>query len=332
MDAAGRISASHLRVEFHGRRGRTVKAVDDLSLEVRAGETFCIAGESGCGKTTLGRTLLGLVPRDAGDLEVNGSDPSKLRGRALRDFRRRVQVVFQDPMGSLNPRQTVYEVVAEGIRIHGLPGDETAQVAQALSKVGLRPPERFFLAYPHELSGGQRQRVVIASALALGPKVLIADEPVSMLDASVRGEILRLLVDLKTALGMTLVLITHDLGVAWALADRVAIMYLGRIVEVGTAEQVLMEPAHPYTRALLEVAPEVGVRRSLPVLTGEPPDPAHVPPGCRFHPRCPLFQGGLDPVTSRLCTSEDPPLLLAPGGQSAACHATTRAPRRSLEN
>jgi peptide/nickel transport system ATP-binding protein len=270
------------------------------------------------------------VNRTGGELSVNGADPATVHRGELRDFRRRVQVVFQDPMGSLNPRQTVYEVVAEGIRIHRLLGDETESVARALSKVGLRPPERFFLSYPHELSGGQRQRVVIASALALGPNVLIADEPVSMLDASVRGEILRLLVDLKEALGMTLVLITHDLGVAWALADRVAIMYLGRIVEVGTAEQVLTQPAHPYTRALLEVAPEVGIRRSQPVLTGEPPDPAHVPPGCRFHPRCPLYQGGLDPVTSKLCTTEDPPLLLAPGGQSAACHATTRSTTRSL--
>ena len=322
-DQEGRLTADHLRVHFRGRRSQTVKAVDDLMLDIRPGETFCIAGESGCGKTTLGRALLGLVPKTSGEMSVNAVDPSALRGRALRDFRRRVQVVFQDPMGSLNPRQTVYEVVAEGIRVHDLEGNEAELVAGALSKVGLRPPERFFLAYPHELSGGQRQRVVIASALALSPKILIADEPVSMLDASVRGEILRLLVDLKEALGMTLVLITHDLAVAWSLADRVAIMYLGRIVEVGTAEQVLTKPAHPYTRALLEVAPEVGVRRTQPVLTGEPPDPARVPPGCRFHPRCPLYKGGLDPAIASLCTSEDPPLLLAPDGQHAACHATT---------
>jgi peptide/nickel transport system ATP-binding protein len=323
-ELGGRITADHLRVHFQGRRSRTVKAVDDVSVDVQPGETFCIAGESGCGKTTLGRALLGLVPATGGGLSVNGVDPGALRGKQLRDFRRRVQVVFQDPMGSLNPRQTVYEVVAEAIRIHHLPGDETELVAEALSKVGLRPPERFFLSYPHELSGGQRQRVVIASALVLGPTILIADEPVSMLDASVRGEILRLLVDLKTALGMTLVLITHDLGVAWSLADRVAIMYLGRIVEVGPTEQVLTRPGHPYTKALLEVAPEVGVRRMHPVLLGEPPDSAHVPPGCRFHPRCPLYQSGLDAVTSRLCTTEDPPLLAMPTGQSAACHAVKR--------
>lgn len=328
----GRIVADHLRVHFAGRRSRTVKAVDDVSLDVKPGETFCIAGESGCGKTSLGRALLGLVPRTEGTLTVNGLDPSALRGRALREFRRRVQVVFQDPMGSMNPRQTVYEVVAEGIRIHGLEGDEASLVADSLSKVGLRPPERFFLAYPHELSGGQRQRVVIASALALGPKVLIADEPVSMLDASVRGEILRLLVDLKESLGMTLVLITHDLAVAWSLADRVGVMYLGRIVEVGATDDVLTRPAHPYTRALLEVAPEVGMRRVQPVLTGEPPDPANVPPGCRFHPRCPLYKSGLDPAISTLCTTQDPPLMVAESGQHAACHATAGrsvAPTRS---
>ena len=318
----GRVVAEHLRVHFSGRRSKTVKAVDDVSLDIKSGETFCIAGESGCGKTSLGRALLGLVPRTEGVLTVNGLDPAKLSGKALRDFRRRVQVIFQDPMGSLNPRQTVYEVVAEGIRIHGLEGDETSLVADALSKVGLRPPERFFLAYPHELSGGQRQRVVIASALALGPKVLIADEPVSMLDASVRGEILRLLVDLKESLGMTLIMITHDLAVAWSLADRVGVMYLGRIVEVGATEDVLTRPSHPYTRALLEVAPEVGMRRVQPVLTGEPPDPSQVPPGCRFHPRCPLYKSGLDPAIASMCTGQDPPLMLAPSGQHAACHAT----------
>ena len=322
----GRIVADHLRVHFTGRTSRTVKAVDDVSLDVQPGETFCIAGESGCGKTSLGRALLGLIPRTDGGLTVNGLDPSALKGKELRDFRRRVQVVFQDPMGSLNPRQTVYEVVAEGIRIHSLEGDEPSLVADALSKVGLRPPERFFLAYPHELSGGQRQRVVIASALALGPRVLIADEPVSMLDASVRGEILRLLVDLKESLGMTLVLITHDLAVAWSLADRVGVMYLGRIVEVGATEDVLTRPSHPYTKALLEVAPEVGMRRVQPVLTGEPPDPANVPPGCRFHPRCPLYQSGdLDPAIAKLCTTQDPALMVA-GAHHAACHATSGHP------
>ena len=183
--------------------------------------------------------------RSSGTVSISGLDPARLRGEELRKFRRRVQVVFQDPMGSLNPRQSVYEAVAEGVRIHGLEGDEREIVARALARAGLRPPERFFLNYPHELSGGQRQRVVIAAAIALEPRVLVGDEPVSMLDASVRGEILELLVELKDEIGMTLVLITHDLAFAWALADRVAIMYLGKIVELGPAQTVLTRAPAP---------------------------------------------------------------------------------------
>ncbi len=238
----------------------------------------------------------------------------------MKKFRRRVQVVFQDPMGSLNPRQSIYEAVAEGVRVHGLPGDEGQVVARALSRAGLRPPERFFLNYPHELSGGQRQRVVIASAIALEPRVLIADEPVSMLDASVRGEILRLLVDLKDALGMTLVLITHDLAFAWALADRVAIMYLGKIVELGPTEAVLTEPRHPYTRSLLSVSPEVGHRRTHEVLTGEPPDAAHIPSGCRFHPRCPVLRSGEAGTHESRCREEIPALQQLSPNHLTACH------------
>src|ERR671912_2734541 len=291
-NAAG-LEVRDLKVRFAsprllGRSGGEVRAVDGVSFDVQPGEVFCIAGESGCGKTTLGRALLGLVRPQAGNISISGLDPARLRREELKRFRRQVQVVFQDPIGSLNPRQSVYEAVAEGVRIHGLQGDEGEIVARALARAGLRPPERFFLSYPHELSGGQRQRVVIAGAIALEPRVLIADEPVSMLDASVRGEILDLLVRLKDEVGMTLVLITHDLAFAWALADRVAIMYLGKIVELGPAQTVLTEPLHPYTQSLLAVSPEVGRRRTHEVLSGEPPDPSHIPTGCRFHPavRC----------------------------------------------
>lgn len=205
-------------------------------------------------------------------------------------------MVFQDPTASLNPRQTIYESVAEGLRIHGIhegPNGETEEelVAQALSRAGMRPPPRFYLLYPHELSGGQRQRIVIAGALVLDPKVIVADEPVSNLDASVRGEILQLLMKLREELRLSILIVTHDLGLAWTVADRVAVMYLGRIVEIGPTEDVLLRPRHPYTKALLNVVPEAG-GIDRPILQGEPPDPTRIPSGCRFHPRCPVVASG----------------------------------------
>ena len=235
-------------------------------------------------------------------------------------------MVFQDPTGSLNPRKTIYEIVAEGLRIHGIhegPNGKTEEelVARALSRAGMRPPERFYLLYPHELSGGQRQRVVIAGALALDPKVIVADEPVSNLDASVRGEILQLLMQLRETLKISLLIVTHDLGLAWTVADRVAVMYLGRIVEIGPAEEVLQRPKHPYTKALLDVVPEAGgIER--PILTGEPPDPTNIPPGCRFHPRCPVVASGRAAqlgIEDR-CRGEDIAPLLAEHAHLAACH------------
>jgi oligopeptide/dipeptide ABC transporter ATP-binding protein len=322
---AGALEVRDLEVRFSsprlfGRSEGEVRAVDGVSFEVEPGEVFCIAGESGCGKTTLGRALLGLVRPHAGSVSISGLDPARLKGEELRKFRRQVQVVFQDPMGSLNPRQSVYEAVAEGVRIHGLEGDEGEIVARALARAGLRPPERFFLDYPHELSGGQRQRVVIAAAIALEPRVLVGDEPVSMLDASVRGEILKLLVELKDEIGMTLFLITHDLAFAWAIADRVAIMYLGKIVEVGPVRKVLTDPLHPYTKSLLAVTPEVGRRRTHEVLSGEPPDPAHIPPGCRFHPRCPLLRSGEAGAEEPRCLGEVPVLQELAPDHRVACH------------
>jgi oligopeptide/dipeptide ABC transporter ATP-binding protein len=321
---AAALEARDLEVRFSSRRligaGEEVRAVDGVSFDVEPGEVFCVAGESGCGKTTLGRALLGLVKPSSGTVSVLGLDPARLRGEELRKFRRRVQVVFQDPMGSLNPRQSVYEAVAEGVRIHRMEGNETQIVARALSRAGLRPPERFFLNYPHELSGGQRQRVVIAAAIALEPRVLVGDEPVSMLDASVRGEILKLLVELKDEIGMTLVLITHDLAFAWALADRVAIMYLGKIVEVGPTQTVLTDPLHPYTKSLLAVTPEVGRRHIHEVLTGEPPDPSQIPPGCRFHPRCPVLRSGEAGPQEPRCLGEIPSLEELVPDHRAACH------------
>ncbi|MFD9629546.1 oligopeptide/dipeptide ABC transporter ATP-binding protein [Streptomyces violascens] len=314
------LSAAGLRVTFPGRRGAPpARAVDGVELTVGAGEIVALVGESGCGKTTLARALLGLVTPTAGTVAFDGS-PLDHHARALKAYRKRVQLVLQDPSGSLNPRHTVYDAVAEGLRIHGSPDDERELVARALSRAGLRPPERFFLRYPHELSGGQRQRVVIAGALVLDPELIVADEPVASLDASVRGEILALLLRLRDELGLSALVVTHDLGLAWNIADRVAVMYLGRIVETGPVEDVLTNPQHPYTQALLSVLPE-SVGEPV-VLTGEPPDPSRIPSGCRFHARCQVLASGEADragVADR-CRTEDLPVL--PGGTAArvACH------------
>ncbi|MGW5875599.1 ABC transporter ATP-binding protein [Nocardiopsis terrae] len=304
-----------------GGRG-TARAVDGVNLDVAAGEIVALVGESGCGKTTLARALLGLERPTGGRVVFEGS-PLGYRSRALRSYRRRVQLVQQDPTGSLNPRRTVYESVVEGLRVHeGTTADESERVAGALSRAGLRPPERFFARYPHELSGGQRQRVVIAGALILEPEVLVADEPVASLDASVRGEILGLLLELRAELGLSALVATHDLGLAWNIADRVAVMYLGRVVELGTVEEVLSAPAHPYTRALLSVLPDSGAAEGPVVLSGEPPDPKQVPRGCRFHPRCPVLASGEAERAgvADLCTSADPAALGGGAQRRVACH------------
>jgi peptide/nickel transport system ATP-binding protein len=308
----------HVGYRFRGRVP-DVRAVDGVELAVERGEILALAGESGCGKTTLARTLLGLERPWRGEIRHHGT-PLRYTSRALRAYRRSVQLVLQDPTGALNPRRTVYETVAEGLRIHRVPVDERAKVALAMGQAGLRPAESYFGRYPHELSGGQRQRVVIAGALALDPELIVADEPVSSLDASVRGEILALLLSLRDTLGLAVLVVTHDLGLAWNIADRLAVMYLGRIVEVGGTEQVLDAPRHPYTEALLSVLPETTHRRPV-ILQGEPPDPRRIPAGCRFHPRCPaLVDGRADQVGIRArCVGEELPVLPAAGLHVAAC-------------
>ncbi|MDQ0811429.1 oligopeptide/dipeptide ABC transporter ATP-binding protein [Streptomyces sp. B3I7] len=314
------LAARDLRVAFPGRRGADpARAVDGVQLDIGAGEIVALVGESGCGKTTLARALLGLVRPTSGQVTFAGT-PLTYSSRALKAYRRRVQLVLQDPAGSLNPRHTVYDAVAEGLRIHGYAGDERAAVTGALSRAGLRPPERFLLRHPHELSGGQRQRVVIAGALVLEPELLVADEPVASLDASVRGEILALLLRLRSELGLSALVVTHDLGLAWNIADRVAVMYLGRIVETGEVEQVLSAPRHPYTRALLSVLPDAPGEPV--VLSGEPPDPSQIPGGCRFHARCPVLASG---EAGRMgvedaCRTRDPGVLGGGREAEAACH------------
>jgi peptide/nickel transport system ATP-binding protein len=300
-----------LAIQFRSQRAVT-HAVDGVSLDWRRGEILGIVGESGCGKSTLARAMLGLLEPASGSLAIDGS---AVNGKAsLSRLRRRIQMIFQDPYQTLNPRQRVRTIVAEPLVVQGVAKSEhEGQVQTALEDVGLEP-ERFAERYPHQLSGGQRQRVAIAAALVLEPEGLICDEPVSMLDASVRAQILAVLVELRRVRDLALIFITHDLSLAWSLCDRIAVMYLGRLVEQGSAADVIERPQHPYTQALVTAIPVPtaagGGEREL--LEGELPDATEVPSGCRFHPRCPKR---FEP-----CDRVDPPLLEAGGrDQLAAC-------------
>jgi peptide/nickel transport system ATP-binding protein len=275
-----------------GKTGAAVRAVDDVSLELRKGEVLGLVGESGSGKTTLGRTLLGLVPATEGTVEFEGQDITRLSEHDRRLLRRRMQIVFQDPHASLNPAMTVAQAVGHPLEIHGLAHDRDdirARVADALERVGLAPAEQFMDKFPSDLSGGQKQRAVIARAIILNPVLLVADEPVSMLDMSVRAKILELMLALKHDFDLTYLYITHDLATAKFFCDRIAIMYLGRIVEIGPSEAIYADPKHPYTQALLRAIPEPDPRRTIPrdLPRGEVPDASRPPLGCSFHPRCP---------------------------------------------
>jgi peptide/nickel transport system ATP-binding protein len=314
MSADGSLlEVSGLKVTFPSRHGEA-RAVDGVDFAMKSGEIVALVGESGCGKTTLARSIMGLTKPLSGEIRFRG-EALRYNRRALREHRRAAQMIFQDPTGALNARQTIYEAVAEGVRVQRLPGDEEELVAQGLAQAGLRPPERFFTRYPYEISGGQRQRVIIAGAMVLNPSLLVADEPVSSLDASIRGEILALMLKLVRETQVGILVVTHDLGLAWNVADRVAVMYLGRIVEEGPTEEILSEPKHPYTRALLSVVPEIA-QMDQQILHGEAPDPTRIPPGCRFHPRCPLVESGkaAELGIEESCRTDDPVTL-------PACHA-----------
>ena len=304
------MEARDVSVQFRQRR-TVARAIDGVTLDWRRGEILGVVGESGCGKSTLARALLGLVPCVEGQVAHDGEP---VGGKAaLRGLRRRVQMIFQDPYQTLNPRQRVRTIVAEPLRVQGVPGGEhEARVQRAMEDVGLEP-ERFLERYPHQLSGGQRQRVAIAAALVLEPDGLICDEPVSMLDVSVQAQVLKILMDLRESRSLALLFITHDLSLAWSICDRLAVMYLGRIVEQGNAVDVIERPQHPYTQALVNAVPVPTADSEVTrvPLEGELPDATNVPPGCRFHPRCPKR---FEP-----CDKVDPPLLTTSEGQLAAC-------------
>jgi oligopeptide/dipeptide ABC transporter ATP-binding protein len=325
------LQVTHLKKSFPIRSGwlwwaRTgeVRAVDDVSFDLRRGEVLGVVGESGCGKSTLALTLLGLETPTGGSIVFEGQDTAHLSNSAQKEMRRHIQMIFQDPYESLNPLMTIGEIVAEPLTVHKLGGngdEKRRRVLAALEDAGLKPADRFLDRLPHELSGGQRQRVVIASALVLEPSLLLADEPVSMLDVSIRAEVLNLLADLRRDRAISILFITHDLNTIAALADRIAVMYLGRIVEIGPARQILADPQHPYTKALLSVAPVPNprLRRERIILQGETPDPVNLPSGCRFHPRCPL---AVDE-----CKQVDPSLAAVGVEHEAACIRIERAKR-----
>ncbi len=318
------LEIQHLRKYFPLPRGllgvlrqqpaRQVHAVDGISFEVQPGEILALVGESGCGKTTTAKLLMGLEQPSAGTIRFRGRDTATFD---LKQMRRQIQMVFQDPYESLNPRMTVFDIVAEPLKVHDLVrsrGERIDRVKRALNEAGLKPAESYFNRLPHELSGGQRQRVVIAGALVLEPTVLLADEPVSMLDVSIRAEILNLLAELRQTRSISVLFITHDLGTVAYFADRIAVMYLGRIVEIGPARDVLSRPQHPYTRALLSVVPVPNprLRRKRIILQGETPNPIDLPRGCRFASRC--------PYRFSPCEQVEPALLRAEPGHTVACH------------
>jgi oligopeptide/dipeptide ABC transporter ATP-binding protein len=304
-------------IAWHGKRP-VVRALNGVSLSIARGETLAVVGESGCGKSTLARALVRLIEVDSGQIHFSDEDIRALRGDALRRYNRRVQLVFQDPYGSLNPRMTVGEMLDEALRVHQMvpPSGRAARIAELLSMVRL--PGTAAAGFPHEFSGGQRQRIAIARALSVEPELLIADEVVSALDVSVQAQVLNLLLDLQRELGLTILFVSHDLRVVRHLAHRVAVMYLGRIVEIGDADAVFGSPLHPYTQALLRAAPQmrVGQRHEKAALAGELPSPLAIPSGCPFHPRCPL---AID-----RCRVEVPILLPAQSDHKAECHLAMR--------
>ena len=301
------------------RTGAWVQAVDHVTFEVRKGETLGLVGESGCGKTTVGRLILRLIDPTSGTIRFDGQDITGLTGAKLRPYRRRMQIIFQDPFASLDPRQPIGDSIGEGLRIHGLgnPTERRAKVARMMDLVGLQPYHA--RRYPHEFSGGQRQRIGIARALVLEPDLIICDEPVSALDVSIQAQVLNLLKSLQRELGLTYVFVAHNMGVVEHISDRVAVMYLGKIVELADRRDLFVKQEHPYTEALMSAipVPNPELRRQRIILKGDVPSPLRPPSGCRFHPRCQLRVALGNP---EICAAAEPPLLDAGAEHFVACH------------
>ena len=302
-----------LRKAFGGRSKEQVHAVDNVSFEVQKGETLGIVGESGCGKSTLGRTIVRLEEPTSGRIFFDEEELTSKSQSQLRVVRKKIQMIFQDPYASLNPRRPIGKIVEEPMRVHGIGGEDRRESALSLlAKVGL--DKDAYEKYPHQFSGGQRQRVVIARALSLNPSLVVADEPVSALDVSIQAQVLNLFKDLQQELGLTYLFIAHDLGVVRHVSDRIAVMYLGKIVEMADAQSLYLQPAHPYTKALLSANPRMDSADTQEriVLKGDIPNPINRPTGCSFHPRCPMAQ--------EKCRSEEPQLLQISSGAQVACH------------